>query len=151
MLSHHLLKFKLQLGKATTRGPQISYHMVRTRNNKLVARSHILFGSSGLLACSFYWLIDWLIDWLTDFCFLGLQLRHMEVFLDKGLIGAIATDLHHSHSKLDPSHVFDLPHSSWQQWIVNPLSEATDQTYILMDTSRVRYCWATAGTPTCSF
>ena len=29
---------------------------------------------------------------------------------------------------------------SWQCWIINPLSEARDQTLILMDTSHVSYC-----------
>ena len=40
----------------------------------------------------------------------------------------------------DPSHVCDLHHSSRQHWILNPLSEARDQTCILMDTSQVCYC-----------
>jgi len=35
----------------------------------------------------------------------------------------------------DLSHVYDLHHSSRQDWILNPLSEARDQTLILMDTS----------------
>ena len=35
----------------------------------------------------------------------------------------------------DPSHACDLHHSSWQHWIPNPLSEARDQTCILMVTS----------------
>ena len=33
---------------------------------------------------------------------------------------------------LDPTRVFDLHHTSWQCWILNPLSEARDQTHILM-------------------
>ena len=33
-----------------------------------------------------------------------------------------------------------LHHSSQQQWILNPLSEATDQTFALMDASQVSYC-----------
>ena len=37
----------------------------------------------------------------------------------------------------DLSHVCSLHHSSWQCWILNPLSEARDQTHILMDTSCV--------------
>ena len=37
----------------------------------------------------------------------------------------------------DPSCVCDLHHSSWQRWILNPLSRARDQTYVLMDASRV--------------
>ena len=46
-----------------------------------------------------------------------------------------------------PSYVWNLHHSSWQYRILNPLSETRDWTYILMDTSQVRYCWAMMGTP----
>ena len=38
----------------------------------------------------------------------------------------------------DPSHVWDLHHSSQKHHILNPLSEARDQTFVLIDTSRVR-------------
>ena len=37
----------------------------------------------------------------------------------------------------DPSHVCNLHHSSRQCWILNPLSEARDQTQILVDASWV--------------
>ena len=37
----------------------------------------------------------------------------------------------------DPSHVCYLHHSSWQCRILNPLSEARDQTHIFMDSSPV--------------
>ena len=40
----------------------------------------------------------------------------------------------------DPSHICNLHRSLWQLWILNPLSEARDQTCTFMDTSRVRYC-----------
>lgn len=37
----------------------------------------------------------------------------------------------------DPSLICDLHHSSWQLWILNPLSKTKDGTCILMDTGRV--------------
>ena len=37
----------------------------------------------------------------------------------------------------DPSHICDLPHHLRQRWILDPLSEARDQTHILIDTSQV--------------
>ena len=37
----------------------------------------------------------------------------------------------------DPSHVCDLHHGSWQCWILNPLSEARDQTCIFKYTSQI--------------
>ena len=39
----------------------------------------------------------------------------------------------------DLSPVCDLHHSSCKDWILNPLSEARDQTFILMDPSQVCY------------
>ena len=41
----------------------------------------------------------------------------------------------------------NLHHSSQPCQILNPLNETRDQTHILMDASRVRSHWATAGTP----
>ena len=35
----------------------------------------------------------------------------------------------------DLSHICDLHHSSWEGWILNPLSKARDRTCVLMDTS----------------
>ena len=39
----------------------------------------------------------------------------------------------------DLSSICNLHHSLWQYLILNSLSEAKDQTHILMDTSQVRY------------
>ena len=47
----------------------------------------------------------------------------------------------------DLSHKCNLHHSSQQCWILNPLSEARDQTRSLVDTSGVCFCLATIGTP----
>ena len=47
----------------------------------------------------------------------------------------------------DPSHIFDLHHSSQQRRILNPLSEARDWTCVLMDTGQIRFCWTMMGTP----
>uniref|UniRef100_A0A5G2QG63 Heparanase n=1 Tax=Sus scrofa TaxID=9823 RepID=A0A5G2QG63_PIG len=47
----------------------------------------------------------------------------------------------------DPGCICDLYHSSWQYWILNPLSKARDQTCDFMDASQIRFCCATMGTP----
>ena len=44
----------------------------------------------------------------------------------------------------DPSQICNLHHSSQQRWVPNLLNEARDQTRILMDTSWIRFCCATA-------
>ena len=46
----------------------------------------------------------------------------------RGLIRAVATGLHHTHSNTNLRCICDLPHSSWKPQILNPLSKATDQT-----------------------
>ena len=71
------------------------------------------------------------------FCFfcLGLPSQHMEdPRLVRGLIGATAAGLHHSHSYS-------------QAVIPNPLSKVRDPTHILMDTSQICFCCITMGTP----
>ena len=51
----------------------------------------------------------------------------------------------------DPSRICYLHHSSWQRWILNPLSKARDWTHVLMDTSWIHYHWTTMGTPNRKF
>ena len=69
------------------------------------------------------------------FAFLWLYLQHIEV-------SRLGTGM----ATLDLSHICDLCHSSQQCQILNPLSEARNQTHIPMDPSLVCYHWATTGT-----
>ena len=50
-----------------------------------------------------------------------------------------------------PSLACNLPHSSQQHQIFNPLSEAGDQTHILMEASWIHFRCATMGLPTSEF
>ena len=67
----------------------------------------------------------------------------------RGGIKAIAASLSTATSiaTADLSCFCNLHHSSWQCWIVNPLSEVRDQICILRDTSLVPFHCATMGTP----
>ena len=47
----------------------------------------------------------------------------------------------------DLSRICNLHHSSQLCWILNPLSKARDRSCIFMDTSCIRFCCATTGTP----
>ena len=67
---------------------------------------------------------------------------------ERGQMGATAASLHHSHGNTRSEPHLDLHHSSQQHRIPDPLSKARDQTSILMDTSQIRCCCATRGTPT---
>ena len=40
----------------------------------------------------------------------------------------------------DLSHICNLHHSSRQHQILNPLSEARDQTCVLVDSSKIHFC-----------
>ena len=51
----------------------------------------------------------------------------------------------------DPSHICHLHHSSQQHRISNPLSEARDQTCVLIDAIQIHFHWAMAGTPNHNF
>ena len=54
-------------------------------------------------------------------------------------------------SMRDPSRFCKLHHSSWQCQILNPLSEARHQTWVLKDASWTCFCWAKTVTPTLTF
>ena len=76
------------------------------------------------------------------FRFSGLNLWHME---GPGL--GVEWELQLEPTPQPQQYICNLHYSLWQLWILNPLSEARDQTCILMDNSRVHYCCATTGTP----
>ena len=70
------------------------------------------------------------------FFFLGLHLRHIE-FPRLGVKSHLQLPAYITGTATsDPSHVCSLHHSSRQGQTLNPLSEASDGTHILMDTSR---------------
>ena len=67
----------------------------------------------------------------------------------RDLIRAKAADLCHSHSNIH--HICNLHHSSRQCRILNPLSEARDQTRNLMVPRWICFHWARTGTPRISY
>ena len=74
------------------------------------------------------------------FAFLELQTWHMEVprlgvKLEQKLPAYTTATV-----MWNLRHLSDLHHTSQQCWILNPMSEARDQTCILTDTSWVCYC-----------
>ena len=81
------------------------------------------------------------------FVFLGRHPQHMEVprlgVQSEPQLLAYTT----ATAMPDPSLVCDLHHSSWQCRILNPLSEAGDQTRNLMVPSQSRFCRAMTETP----
>ena len=84
------------------------------------------------------------------FVFLGLHLWHMEV-PRLGIESELQLPAYAAAMAMrDLSCVCDLHHSSQQHQILNPLSEARDQTSNLMVTSRIHFCSATTGTPSWS-
>ena len=101
------------------------------------------------LLCFLYVFILYLFiySFIYLFYFLESHLRHMEVprlgVKSELQLLAYAT----ATATRNLSHVCDLPHSLQQNRIPHPLSEARDQTHILMDTSRIHFCCTTTGTP----
>ena len=60
--------------------------------------------------------------------------------------GATAASLCHRHNSTGSEPHLWPHHSSWQCQIPDPLSEAREETWILMDTSRISFCCTTKGT-----
>ena len=87
---------------------------------------------------SFFLYCHFLFVCLFSFChFLG----HSQAYGSSqagGWIGAIATGLRQSHSNVGSERICDLPHSSQQFRILNPLSKARDWARNLLVPSRIR-------------
>ena len=85
----------------------------------------------------------WVLRFFFFFFFLGPHLWHVEIpgqgVKLKLQLPAYATVT--ATATQDPSHICDLYSSSWQHWMLNPLSEARNQTFFFMDTSQARYHW----------
>ena len=83
------------------------------------------------------------INFIIYFVFLRPHLQHMEITRLGVELGLQLQACTTATAILNLSHVCNLHHSARQRWILNPLSGARDWTGILMDTSQVRYSWAT--------
>ena len=73
------------------------------------------------------------------FCFLGPHLWHMEVPRRGVKLELQLPAYTAATATQDLSLICNLHHSSLQHRILNPLSEAKDQTHILTDTSRIHF------------
>ena len=89
------------------------------------------FSPSGLLSFFFFSFFS--------FFFLGPAVEHMEVprlGVESELqLPAYTT----ATARRDPSHICELHHSSWQCWILDPMSKARNRTCILTDTSQILF------------
>ena len=88
-----------------------------------------------------------LFFWFFFFSFLGLNLQHMQV-ARLGVEWELQLPCYATATEMwDPSHICNLHHSSRQHQTPDPLSKARGRTHILMDTSWIRFHWATMGSP----
>ena len=81
------------------------------------------------------------------FCFLVVHLRHMDVHRLAAELELQLPAFATATAMQDPRHVCDLYHCSWQCRVLNPLSEARDQTCNHIFPSRIRFHCATMGPP----
>ena len=84
--------------------------------------------------------VIYIIFYIVVFFFLGLHPHHMEVPRLGVKLGPQLLAYTTVTATQDLSWVYDLHHSSWQRWILNPLNEAEDETCILVDASQIRFC-----------
>ena len=109
-------------------------HFIRTDCQRL-ATNHFMASPQG---CTIF-----IISTLGRYTF-HLNIGNIAIFFFFLLLFFRATPKAYGSSQAgaatrDLSHVHDLYHSSWQCQIPDPLSEARDQTRILMDTSQIHF------------
>ena len=93
------------------------------------------------------WAVKDLVFFGFVFFFLGPQVQYVEI-PNLGVKSKLQLPAYTKATAMwDVRHVCNLYHSSWQLWILNPLSEARDWTRVLLDTSQVHYHWAMMGIP----
>ena len=110
-----------------------------------------------LPCCCMYQYVTSFYGWITFGCmdtplffFFGLFRAIPEAYGNsqaRGRIEAVAPGYTTAIATPDLSHIFNLHHSSPQCWMPNPLSEARDQTWVLMGASQIHFHWAMMGTP----
>ena len=76
---------------------------------------------------------------MTYFVFIGPHPWHMEVPRPEVELELEPLAYTTATATPDGSHVFNLHHSSQKCQIINPLSEARDQTCVLIGTSQIRF------------
>ena len=79
------------------------------------------------------------------FCLFRAALMAYESFQVGSQMRAAAAGLHHNHSNAKSE--LHLQPTRQRCWTLNPLSKNRDRFHVLMDTSQIRYRWATIGTP----
>ena len=97
-----------------------------------------------ILGLYFFFFLFGFLLLLLLFCFLGLHLKHMEV-------PRLGVELELQLLAYTTATAIPDPKCVQQCWILNPLREARDRTYILMNTSRISFHWATVGTASLCF
>ena len=87
------------------------------------------------------------VSFFKFFYFVRPHLWHMEVPRLRVQLELQLLAYTRATAMQDPSHVFHLHHRSWQRRILNPLSEARDQTCNFVVPRQISFCCATVGTP----
>ena len=121
----------------------------RCKEDQGSIRSIVMLSETGKVQNSY--LIDYYFLLFLFFCFSGPHVRHMEV-PKLGVQLELQLPTYTTATAMqDPSLVCDLHHSSWQCQVLDPLSEARDQTRNLMVPSQICFICAMMGTPATIF